>query len=319
VEFPPTARIDTRLTIVDWPRDADDELVTAVAGVATFEFANDAPALVEDALTRHLAWRGYLTGGLLTLYEHLGALLSDRGLSAFYADPRLEVFVPSDGEVVVLGALRHPIRMERGDWDARVAAADSGNDLAEGFIHDAMAGADDVIAQARRAAEEDPDPLVASRPEAFEQRAPGEVELDLVGESDFELTERFDPEGNPEESWVSCRVLRWRTDFVPPGTVREPDQRLEDAVSWRVSQWQWVPDGTDEEQEDDEHDWGEWVLRAHSPIDAITVAERLPEPLRVWIRRQTEQAAGLFDELQAEEPAFAGAARRLKAELETLP
>jgi hypothetical protein len=318
VDFPPTARIDTRLTIVDWPLDADEELAAAVAGVATFEFANDAPALVHDATTRHLAWRGYLTGGLLTLYERLGALLSDRGLSAFYADPRLEVFVPSDGEVVVLGALRHPIRMERGDWDARVAAADSGNDLAEGFIHDAMAGADDVIAQARRAAEEDPDPLVAPRPEAFEQRAPGEVEFDLVDESDFELTERFDPEGNPEESWVSCCVLRWRTDFVPPGTVREPDQRLEDALSWRVSQWQWVPDETEGEDdyEEDEEAWGEWALRGHTPITAATAVESLPEPLKLWVRRMTEQAMELFENLET--PEFAVAARRLTGELKAL-
>jgi hypothetical protein len=130
--FPPTARIDTRLTVVDWPLVADDELDAAVLGVTAFELANAAPAVVEDGTNRHLAWRGYLTGGLLTLYERLGTLLSERGLGAFYADPRLEVFVPADGEVVVLGALRHPIRIERTGWDARVAAADGGNDLAEG-------------------------------------------------------------------------------------------------------------------------------------------------------------------------------------------
>jgi hypothetical protein len=44
-------------------------------------------------------------------------------------------------------------------------------------------------------------------------------------------------------------VLRWRTDFVPRGTVREPDRRLEDALSWRVSQWLWVPDETEDEDE----------------------------------------------------------------------
>ena len=285
MDFPPTARIDTRLTILDWPLDADEELAAAVAGVATFEFANDAPALVEDATTRHLAWRGYLTGGLLTLYEHLGAMLSDRGLSAFYADPRLEVFVPSDGEVVVLGALRHPIRMERGDWDARVVAADGGNDLAERFIHDAMAGADDVIAQAG-------------------------------GQPNFELTERFDPEGNPDESWVSCRVLRWRTDFVPPGTVREPDQRLEDALGWRVSQWQWVPDETEGEDDEDAEAWGDRALRGHTPITAATAAESLPEPLKLWVRRMTEQAMELFENLETPESAVA--ARRLSGELKAL-
>jgi hypothetical protein len=315
VEFPPTARIDTRLTVVNWPLTVDEDLEAAVIGVTTFETANDAPAVVEDGVARHLAWRGYLTGGLLTLHEHLGVLLSDHGLSAFYADPRLEAFVPAEGEVIVLGALRHPIRIDRADWDARVAAADDGNELAEGFIRSALDGASEVIEQARRAAQEQPGALASPRPEAFEQRAPGEVELDLVDESDFELTERYDPEGNPEESWVSCRVLRWRTDFVPPGTVREPDQRLEDALSWRVSQWQWIPE---EAKDDDEDDWGEWALRAHSPIDAARVAERLPEPLTSWVRRLTKQAVELFDELETEEPQFAAEARRLTAELEAL-
>ncbi|HEX6025111.1 MAG TPA: hypothetical protein VFZ00_24175 [Solirubrobacter sp.] len=67
VDFPPTARIDTRLTILDWPLSVDDELQATVSAVTTFELANDVPAVVEDGLTRHLAWRGYLTGGLLTL------------------------------------------------------------------------------------------------------------------------------------------------------------------------------------------------------------------------------------------------------------
>jgi hypothetical protein len=318
VDFPPTARIDTRLTVLDWPLTVDQEVEAAVAGVTTFELANDAPAVVEDGLTRHLAWRGYLTGGLLTLYERLGALLSDHGLSAFYADPRLEVFVPGDGEVVVLGALRHPIRIDRADWDARVATAYDGSELAEGFIRSALEGAGEIIEQARHAAQEQSGALGAPRPEAFEQRAPGEVELDLLDDSDFELTERFDPEGNPEESWVSCRVLRWKTDFVSPGTVREPDHRLEDALSWRVSQWQWVPEETEDEDDDDDGEWGEWALRGHSPITAAEVAQRLPEPLVLWVRRRTEQAVELLNELETEGPAFVAAARRLKAELAAL-
>ena len=321
MQFPPTARIDTRLTVVDWPLTVDEELENAVAGVTTFELANDAPVVVEDGLTRHLAWRGYLTGGLLTLYEQVGALVSDRGLSAFYADPRLEVFIPASGDVVVLGALRYPIRVDRPDWDARVAAAESGSDLAAGLIEEATETASEVIEQARRAAEDDPHPLVAPRPEAFEQRAPGEVELDLLEDSDFELTERFDPEGNPEQSWVSCRVLRWRTDLVPPGTVRDPDHRLEDAVTWRVSQWQWVPSDTEDDEEDideEEAEWGSWELRANSPFAAAAVSELLPEPLQPWVRRMTEQAVGLFESIELEEPAFTGAAARLKEELQAL-
>jgi hypothetical protein len=148
-----------------------------------------------------------------------------------------------------------------------------------------------------------------------------ELKLDLLEDSDFELTERFDPEGNPEDAWVSFRVLRWRTDLVPPGTVRDPDQRLEDAVAWRVSQWQWVPDEAEEPDDlddEEEAEWGSWRLRANSPIAPAAVAELLPEGLRSWVRRMTEQAVELFESIEVEEPAFTGAAARLKDELQAL-
>jgi hypothetical protein len=90
------------------------------------------------------------------------------------------------------------------------------------------------------------------------------------------------------------------TDFVPAGTVREPGQRLADALSWRVSQRQWVAEETEDEDEDADDEWGEWALRAHSPIDAATVAERLPQGLMPWVRRRTEQAVELFDESVAQ-------------------
>lgn len=201
-----------------------------------------------------------------------------------------------------------------------MAAAESGSDLATRLMEEATETASEVIEQVRRAAQENAHPLVAPRPEAFEQRAPGEVELDLLEDSDFELTERFDSEGNPEESWVSCRVLRWRTDLVPPGTVRDPDQRLEDAVTWRVSQWQWVPSDTEDDEDLDEEDaeWGSWQLRANSPFAAATVYELLPEPLQPLVRRMTEQAVDLYESIELEEPAFTGAAARLKVELQAL-
>jgi hypothetical protein len=47
-----------------------------------------------------------------------------------------------------------------------------------------------------------------SSPEAFEPIALGEVEFDLLEDSDFELTERFDPERNAEESSHLARFVR---------------------------------------------------------------------------------------------------------------
>jgi hypothetical protein len=73
--------------------------------------------LLRTATIRELATRGDLTGGLLTPYERLGALVSAGGLGALYADPRLEEYVPPDCDADLLGALRQPIPMERADWD----------------------------------------------------------------------------------------------------------------------------------------------------------------------------------------------------------
>jgi hypothetical protein len=315
MEFSPTALVNSRLTVVDWPADADDELVEAVERIAGFATANDAPAVLDAGASAHLAWRGYITGGLVTLYEALGVLLSEHGLGAFYADPRLEVFVPPAGDVVVLGALRHPIAVSRQEWDDHVSSASDGNALAARFIRDALdERASDVVAEARQAAEEDAHPFAAVRPAAIEMTAPGEVDFDLLQDTECELTERYDPEDNLQDAWLTFRVLRWRTDFVAPGTVMPPSERLEDSTGWRVSQWEWLDGDEDERDEEGER----WALRTHMPLTPAEVAEWAPDPLRPWVRRMTEEGVRLLTELADEEPVFLDAARRLKAELDAL-
>jgi hypothetical protein len=102
------------------------------------------------------------------------------------------------------------------------------------------------------------------------------VDLDLLDDSDFVLTERYDPDGRLDESWVSCGVERWRTDFVAP--------RPGAPSAWCVRQWEWVLDeGADRAPEA----MGEWVLRAESAVDADAVAATLPAPLHDWVRRMT--------------------------------
>jgi hypothetical protein len=110
---------------------------------------------------------------------------------------------------------------------ARVTHADSVEEVAAGFVHETLEGAGQVIAAAREAAENRGRPPLTDRPASITQLPPGEIDFDLLGDSDYELTERYDPEGNLEESWLSCSVLRWRTDFVAPGTIRSPNKLLE--------------------------------------------------------------------------------------------
>ena len=308
MDFPPTARIDTRLTVMDWPAAPDDDLVEAVTGVTTFEIANDPPDLLVDDDRRHLVWRGYLTGGLLTLYERLAAKVSGLGMSAFYADPRLEVFVPARGDVIILGALRMPIAVERDEWDARVRAAGSVSDLVVDLTQPMRRGADEIIAEARRAAEEEPHPYMALRPEALEMSAPGEVQFDLLEDAEFELTERYEPECGLDAAWLSFELPRWRTDFIAPMTVLPPYRLLDESRVWRVAQWQWMPDPDDDEE-------GDWELWAHMPVTVSDVVSRVPDRIAQWVRGMTELAIEAFEEIGEEEPEYARAARELKSEL----
>jgi hypothetical protein len=309
MDFPPTARIDTRLTVIDWPADADDELIEAVTGVTTFEIANDGPSIVEDGDRRHLVWRGYLTGGILTLYERLGRTLSELGMGAFFGDPRIEVFVPARGDVIVLGALRYAIPLAREDWDSRVATAKSAADLARDLIPPPTTAAEEIIAEARRTADEEPHPFLAVRPEALEMPAPGEVQLDLLDDAECELTERYDPEGNLEAAWLSFGMIRWRTDFVAPLTVLPPYQSMMDCLTWRVTQWEWLAD------EDDE---GTWEPRAQMPVTVRDVADRVAGKLALWVRGMTELAIEQLEQLAEEQPAFHEAAEALRWEIAQL-
>jgi hypothetical protein len=104
---------------------------------------------------------------------------------------------------------------------------------------------------------------------------------------------------------VSCRVLRWRTDLVPPGTIRTPTSGSKTRSRGGFHSGSGSrPSLKDDEDldEDDEGEWGSWELRAISPVCAAEVAELLPEPLQEWVRRMTEQAVNLFESVEDEEP-----------------
>jgi hypothetical protein len=197
----------------------------------------DEPRVVADSSgERHLVWRGYLTGGLITAWLRLGHALGSAEVSAFTADPRLEVFVPAEGDVAVFGALRHAVMLAWKEWDKKVKAADTVEDLVAGFVHaamseaplferptrGAMAPADDdddepgAFPEAERVGEH---PLYAPCPEMIEQLAPGETDWELVDESEANLAIACDPEGTVLEESVRCYLTRWRTDLAAPGTV----------------------------------------------------------------------------------------------------
>ena len=77
-------------------------------------------------------------GGLITVWLRLVPALRSAGLSAFIGDPRLEAFVPAQGDVGVFGPMRRAVVMSWEEWDEKVRAADSVEDLVAGFVHAAM-------------------------------------------------------------------------------------------------------------------------------------------------------------------------------------
>jgi hypothetical protein len=94
--------------------------------------------------------------------------------------------------------------------------------------------------------------------------------------------------------------------------VRAPDRDFEEALTWRVSQWEWVEDDVVDAVGAD----GGWALRAHAPISVSDVLAHLPAPVGSWVSRVTEQAVEMLEHVAIEEPEFASAADRLRAELE---
>jgi hypothetical protein len=323
-EFPATALIDTHLKLLDIA-GAGEELLEALTDLIRMGRIGDEPDVVLDAAgTRHLVWRGYMTGGLITAWLRLGSALRDADVSAFIGDPRLEVFIPSDGEVAVFGALRRAVQLSWDDWDQRVRAADSVEDLVAGFVNDALN--DSPLFQMRSpdpthpasdddqddfpAAERLPmDSLYGPRSEFIEQLAPGEIDWELVDESDSNLTISCDPEGNVEEESVVCDLMRWRTRFTAPGTPIA-DEPWEQSFEWAVGQWQWRTDG-DEGGESEE----EWVIRGKQPLSVGEVLERLPSAFRAWVLDATRRAIQELEHLAEDDPSFAAALKTLRDEI----
>jgi hypothetical protein len=311
-------RLDTRLLILDLPAEVPEEVESAVIELTRLERWNDSPALLEDDSGRHMCWRGYITGGVTTVWEMLGEVLLREGLSAMYTDPLVEAFVPARGEsVAVLGALRRPVRLSLQEWREQVGRAANSHDLHSVMIGLGSGEGESEIRAARAAVGADTSSRYEGRPEQIEVRAPGEVLLELVEESDVTLTERFDPEGFEEGSWASCQVLRWRTEFLSPGTIRIPGQSYDDSLTWRVAQWEWVPaDEGDERAQEGEDD--PWKLRGQMPVRAQDVAEHLPDELRQWVERATHRGIERAEDLRDEVPEVTSVVESLRKQLAEL-
>lgn len=302
-------RVETRLTIFDWPDRPDLRLEEAVAHLAAFEAGNGEPVVLAAEGGRHLSWEGTLTGGFATLYERLAPFLVDHGLDAVFADARLEVFAPAFGPVVVLGVRRRPAVLDRCDFERRLARLDRGGDV-DGSFPPASPGPE---------AAHSGQPLARKIPAAAVTRAHAheaiaQFRVDRLGDAEATLTERYDPAGHLEEAWVSCQTLDWRTDFLAPGTCRVPGEAFERSMVWRIAQWEWLAErGSDS-------DLGRWVMRSHNTSTAADVATLLSDSLTWWVRRATEEGIRRCQALVDDgERCFEPALRRLADELAGLP
>lgn len=295
-------RVETRLTIFDWPERPELRLEEAVAYLAGFEAGNGEPVVLTAEGARHLAWEGTLTGGVATLYERLSPLLLEHGLDAVFGDSRLEVFAPARGQVVVLGVRRRPAVLDRDEFEQRMARLDHGGDLDTSFPPADVAAVDRAPRPLARK-------IAPGRPCQHDESMT-RFRIDRLGDAETTLTERYDAAGNPEEAWVSCQSLDWRTDFLAPGTCRVPGERFECSLVWRIAQWEWLTErGSD-------LDIGRWVLRSHNTTTAAEVASLLSGSLAWWVRRATEGGIRLCQALlDGGEAAFEPALHRLSDEL----
>lgn len=299
----PFDRILSRLTIVNWPQDPPDDLHDAVLRLATFELANDAPTTLPGVGgTEVLAWRGYLTGGIGAMYEHLVELIDEHELTALLADPRLEVHIAAgSSKVIILGALRHAVVLERDEFAARLRAATGANDLAQSIVIDAMnEGATEVLGRAAERDAVQPAEIGAPPPDTLGVLPPGEVYFDVLEEATVAVAEHYDPEHNLIEASITCETFGgWRTEFLPPGMGDDlPGERHEQTLTWRVAQWRWTEadhDHSDEFDDEDDSQAGRWSLLARAEIDVDQITQWLPEELVPLLERLTEHGAEILE------------------------
>lgn len=283
----------SRLTVHGWAARPDPELERAIAYVTTFEHGNQPPAVLGDGDRRHLAWRGAVTGGALTLYEQLAPALAGHDLDASFADARLEAFVPAIGPVVLLAEDGRRVALDRDEFERRIELLDRGGRAEDLF----------VTPDRGDPAREEADPGRTAWLEALTAR---------VACAEVTIVERFDPDGFLEEAWSTCQVLGWRVEFLTPGTCRGPEDSLETCLVWRVAEWEWAAGA-------DGHQLGRWRLRERRAVEAREVAAALPDALATWVARATAEGIELCQALvDGGEAHFAGARLRLRAELAAL-
>lgn len=283
-------RLQTRLTVLGWPDEPSPALADGISYVTGFEEGNPAPVVLGSGVSRHLSWRGDVTGGLATLYEQLASLLAAGGLDATFADPRMEVYVPVAGPVTVLPAAGRPLRLDRRAFERRLAEADRGR-----FAADLFAGGRADV----------PDPVWYHAARA------------VLAEAQITVVERRDPDGVLEETWTSCRSADRRLDFVAPGTSRDDEDSFETSLGWRVHEAVWRSARAEAEDEDERY--GSWRTVSRRGVTAVEVAALLPDALLPWVVAATQNGVEVCRALtEGGEPQFGPARRRLRTELAQL-
>jgi hypothetical protein len=318
-------RIDSRLTIVNWPVEPPDALVAAITNLVRFEPANSAPSVLPGAGDADvLVWRGYLTGGIAALYEQLIGFVDEHGLVALMGDARLEVHVAGGSRrVAVLGALRHTVVADRDEFVAKLVGAASANDLATGFLQDALnRGAEDVLVRALERDRAQEGQLGSPPPKVLPQTPPGELDVDLLDEATVEVIETYDPERDLVDALIRCEAFGgWRTDFLAPGLGHLDAEPWEDTFCWRAVQWRSVSDHAERPNDvgDADDADGLWRLHARAELAVDAIARWMPADVVPWPDRMTRRCLDELDKLaEVELPDRAGIRGRLEADLTRL-
>ena len=210
------APVLTRLTILELPEESGSELVDDLVTLLTFESGNSSPAVIDNGAGGSLVWRGYVTGGLGTLYEQVAPLADRHGLSALIADERLEVHVAGGSEkVLVIGPLTDTMEVSRWLWEQRVERALEPDELAQWFVFDRIRDDADQLLQALP---EDDDAWPASprgdEPAVVDYAPRRRIDLHPAGEL---RARRGDP-GRGRRVPADRRALAHRL----PGALRRP-------------------------------------------------------------------------------------------------
>lgn len=271
---------DVRIVVLNLPDEDLVELHDALGGLCQDYVGNEGWAEISGGERPVVFWRGWVAGGIASVYLALAPALVEHELEVLLSDNRIDVVTAGGADdVVINGLYRVPRVMSAEQFRALAVEALTPDDL----VHRLMAfkwADEDRLGFARREAnrtktEDAADGELWQRPRVVTQVAPGHIDWGYLDESDCQVVDDYDPEGSLTDSRAIFTCGAMTTQVIPPAVFEPEIEPHQTDFRWRAFQFD-----ADEEE-------------PTVALEIITVErtlEVMPGRSATWVRDLTREA-----------------------------